>query len=179
MKQKSGFIVFALLILHIASAQADTYTCPQSFKVVKTGDSMETVKAGCGAPMSETVRTDPVNTVVQAVRWFYGIRPNPRSFPIPVFSVSFRDQKVIQIDKNNVFSPVLGTFSCLIGDMLKPGQTMSDVMSMCGPPTSSSSTETSISSTKPVVIWIYDLGQFHQKVLFEFEDAKLARIKRS
>ena len=183
MKQKKIVLILCRGIFLISlgfgvSAQADNYTCAKTFKVVNTGDSIEAVKAACGDPISTTARMDTVSTPVQTVRWFYMLLIDPKKPQIPVFSVSFKDGKVVQIEKSNILVPFAGNFPCLIGDMLKHGLRMEEVLAICGGPSSVSTSEIEVASMKEVIVLTYDMGQFYPKVQFEFEGGKLARIKR-
>jgi hypothetical protein len=183
MKKKSIcaqiFTMSALLIFGMTSAHADSYTCAKTFRVVNTGDSMEAVQAACGEPTASSVRTDTVNTPMEVLRWFYLLLIDPKKPSVPLFSVSFREGKAVQIEKSDLLAPLAGAYPCLMGGMLKLGLTTGEVMAMCGQPSSMSVLEISVPSSKPVVVWLYDMGQFQPKIQFEFEDAKLARIKRN
>jgi hypothetical protein len=171
------FAVSLLMFFGCASAYADSYTCAKTFRVVSTGDSIDTVKAACGEPTASTTRTDTIYIPNQIVRWFYMLVIDARKPAIPIFSVNFKDQKVIQIDKSEVFGPMLSGFSCIFNNTLRMGMSENEVLAMCGSPTSISTSEEMSTATKPVVVFLYDLGQFQQKVQFEFEESKVVRIK--
>jgi hypothetical protein len=166
------------LTLSIVSAHAGGYSCSKTLRAVNLGDTMETVKAVCGDPITVATNTIPVNTPVQVTRWVYVIRTNGNRLQIPLFSVDFQNQKVVQVEKNTTVAPLLGGFSCVDSGMLKAGLSMEEVTQMCGSPSSASNTTNTQTSTKSVIVWTYEHSQFHPKAHFEFQDGKLTKINR-
>lgn len=176
-QQKRVSSLFVVLLIAALPAYATTYTCATTLITVKIGDKMDAVKAACGDPTTVVSQVEPVSTPVHVVRWVYGVRPSAKSFFIPLFSLLFENRTLLQIEKNNTGAPLLGFFSCVDSDMLKIGLSMEEALALCGTPSSVNTTETLVNSTKPILIWTYNQGSFHDKVNFTFENGYLTHVK--
>jgi hypothetical protein len=110
------------------------FTCPTNFNIINVGDSIESVKAICGKPDSETSKEVPKDTPQE---WTYYTSANvasPGSYSTSgtlKSSISFdKDGKVINLSVNGIG---VGE-STMCGSPIRLGDTRDQVKSACGAP---------------------------------------------
>lgn len=175
------FLTTIVLLFFVDPLQAATfpsYYCPTTYKTVKLGDSIDTVRAACGDPSMTTTRKGQVNTPITTTQWIYTLNlqnKKKNTFDSqPAFSITFRDQKVIQIERNNL-PPITGN-NCVLNGLVNMGDTQDAVLSMCGQPNIVNSRQDSNTSTKEIVEWTYNFGPYKPQIIFDFENGVLTQI---
>jgi len=122
-------LFFVALIL---SAQANAMFCPNNFKTINIGDTIDTVTKLCGAPdeQKEIKSTDDPNAPQE---WTFYVNPDPTNSQQTTnlkMTVAFENQKAGNITVNG--QSLVSTTIC--GNIISVGDTMQSIKAACGSP---------------------------------------------
>ena len=180
--KKSMLILAASFAM--AAAQANDYSypyqsyyCAKNFRNVSVGASMDEVRAACGDPTSTRVKQVQTQTPQDVTIWIYTLglfSVHGATFSLPSLTITFSDNKVIAIAKDNM--PITAGGYCTINGLVNMGDTMSSVQALCGQPNIVSTRQQMQVNTKEVTEWVYNLGPYQPQVIFAFEAGTLTQI---
>lgn len=164
-------------LTNIQAATFSSYYCPTTYQTVKVGDGIDTVRAACGNPTTAITRQQQVVTPVNTTTWVYTLNLKDKSgspFVLPAFTITFRDQKVTQIERNNL--PTSGGNYCILNGSVNLGDAQDSVLRVCGQPNMINSRQDSNTSTKEIVQWVYNFGPYKPQIIFDFDAGVLTQI---
>lgn len=139
-----------ILLLLIFSSPAFAMFCPDNFRSISLGDSLEFVLAECGNPTTQFRYERPVNS---SQSWDYYLKTHPFSLANTKLQILFKDDKVINLQITE--SGSLGNDVCeltnpgncqkttnvrnvtttlLCGAIISVGDTSQKIESACGKP---------------------------------------------
>jgi hypothetical protein len=176
---KTLLIIFSCSLLPLANAFA-SYYCAESNQVVNEGDPMEKVQEICGPPTAVAIKEEIASEPIQTEEWVYIHRPpapTKSSDYLPFLIVIFdKNERAAQIKQNppvgqDPTEPVVCSFGTI-----KIGDIMPTVRLTCGEPAVINKRESSIDTTKKIVMWTYKKNPYTAPVTFQFEDGILKRI---
>ncbi len=171
-----SFILWPFLT-NVHAATFPSYYCPTTFRTVKIGDGIDAVRAACGNPTTTLTRQEQVATPINTTKWIYTLNlkdKNGSPVYIPAFTITFRDQKVAQIERNNL--PTTGGSFCITNGTVNLGDTQDSVLRVCGQPNVINSRQDSATATKETVEWIYNFGPYKPQIIFDFNNGVLTQI---
>ncbi len=159
MRRMNKNILLSLLLLLTTSAQAyPNYYCAKNFKTVTVGDAQETVRAACGEPSTTVTKQIPVQTSLNVVQWVYTLgllSINGVQLNLPSLSVTFSNNIVIEIDKNNI--PITAGGYCNINGVINVGDNLNNVLAKCGRPNFINQRQSLQTTSKSVIEWTITL----------------------
>src|SRR5687767_10693497 len=100
MNQLARFSFLFAILLFTTVSFAENFVCKENYKTVKTGDTMEMVRAACGAPSQISEREEVTQSPKSSVQWTYNAIPTiykngvPYTIYLPTIVVNFEDNKV-------------------------------------------------------------------------------------
>jgi hypothetical protein len=131
---------FLIFILFIFSTSTFAWLCPGNFSQVSIGDTIETVKQTCGAPLTQNTYNEEPN-VPQEWKYFimvnqpYQMTYSPSNNPPPRasirMSVTFVNDKAINITVEDQSI----TSSSICGPTINTGDSQKSIERSCGKPT--------------------------------------------
>lgn len=173
-------IIFSLTFLFCGVAYAATfpsYYCANTFRTVKLGDSMDTVRMACGQPTSVTTQQIPVSTPVTVTEWVYTLglfSIKGTSFFLPTITITFDNNKnVTQIARSN---SLVATGYCAINGVINVGDSMNKVLFTCGQPNYTNTRQQAVNTSKTITEWTYNFGPYKPQIIFDFENGQTTQI---
>lgn len=177
-------IFFIFLFFSEAGLAADfsSFVCPNTYRDVKVGDSMDIVTAACGQPTTVSTQQKQTNTPVTTTVWVYSqggvlgsLNVKGVSLSLPSLTVAFdSDQKVSSISSQGSSTSSLGY--CGMGKTIHIGDSQETVKAECGEPSMVNSQESSSTTTQNVVVWTYNYGPYKPQIIFKFENGLLNKL---
>lgn len=153
------------------------YYCDKTYQSVKVGDTMETVHAACSEPTTTNTRAEQTSTPTSIIQWVYSLglfSIKNVTFNLPTITINFKDQKVIEIIRSDL--PVATNGYCGINALISIGDSMSQVLFVCGQPNFINNTQRDITTTKSIMEWTYNNGPYKPQIIFDFENGQVTKI---
>lgn len=172
------FLLLSLLTTNtLAATTFPSYYCPKTYRMVKLGDSLEIVRTACGDPTTTlTQEVKDNNNAISTIQWIYTLGPvdlkNIAS--VPSLTISFRDQKVIKVEKNGL--ALNDTGFCSMNGAVNMGDTMEKVLSTCGNPGMVNTQQEANPIPKLVTKWVYNSGPYKPQIIFNFDNGVVTEI---
>jgi hypothetical protein len=177
-----------LLLLFFSSAglAADfsSFVCPNTYRGVRVGDSMDAVTSACGKPTTVATEQKQTNTPVTTTVWVYtqggalgSLNVKGVSLSLPTLTIAFdSNQKVSSISSQGSSSNNSSLGYCGMGKTVNIGDSQETVKAECGEPTMVNSQESSSTTTQNVVVWTYNYGPYKPQIIFKFENGLLSGL---
>lgn len=179
-KKVFAFTVVFMLLTFCTVANANTNTssfnCPNTFKTIQVGDSMEAVQAACGPASSTATKQVQETTPTTTVQWTYslGWMNGAQTSLLPSLVLTFKNNKVTQITRSG--APVaLGAY-CVLNGVINIGDSSDKVLQVCGEPNVISQSQQANTTTKTLIVWTYNYGPYRPQMILQFENGALSQI---
>ena len=177
MKKHLVYLLPLLLINNtLLAGDYTNYYCEKTSRVVKVGDSMDTVKAACGDPAHTSTQEKAVPNTTAVIKWVYSLGMFTIKgvvFNLPTINITFRDQKAVEISRNGL--PVNAGY-CAINGLVTLGDSMDKVTLNCGQPSFTTMAEQQNPTTKTITQWTYNFGSYRPQIIFDFDNDKVIQI---
>ena len=171
-------LVFLVFCSNVFAASFPSYYCPTTYKTIRTGDTLDSVQANCGAPTSTTTRQVQITTPVNTTQWIYslgGVSIKGAAFFLPSMIITFDANKTVTEIRSGGTQVIMGG-SCSSTGMVKIGDPMNTVLAVCGTPNYVNNNQTAATSTKDILEWTYSFGPYQPRIILDFENSVLTQI---
>lgn len=173
--QTTLLLAISIISTHSFAASFNSYYCPKTYRTVKVGDPMDTIRQACGQPTSQVTKQVQVNNPLITTQWLYNIgeiNVKGTSVSAPGLAITFRDQQVIKIENNAAASAA----SVCGGGNINIGDDVNKVLLTCGRPSAINTQQEANTTTKEITEWTYSFGPYQPQIIFNFEGGVVTQI---
>lgn len=176
MQMKTMIAVIFLFCSTVAFAA--NFVCPNTFKTVMTGYTMDQVTAACGQPTSSSNSQGQMTLPVKQMQWIYTL-PSSTTFNgylhAPQMVIVFENDQVVEVSSST--SEAASLFACYRTDRIAVGNSTTQVLQQCGSPNFINYVQQARPQTVSSTQWVYNFGPYRPQMVFIFQNGILQQIQ--